>query len=62
MSALQFKSALIAFHHLNGRHTGELLATTLISLLDRAGVTAKVSMTAYHSCYGHVNRMPDLGN
>jgi hypothetical protein len=48
-STLWLKSALIAFHHICSRHTGELLATTLIGLLDRAGITTKVSTTAYHS-------------
>jgi hypothetical protein len=48
-SALWFKSALIAFHHIYGHHTSKLLTTTLISLLDRAGFTRKVNTTAYQS-------------
>lgn len=49
-SALQLKSALITFHHLNGHYTGELLANTLIGLLDRAGITGKVSTMVLYCC------------
>ncbi|KAF8266726.1 hypothetical protein EI94DRAFT_1584002, partial [Lactarius quietus] len=48
-SALTLKLALIAFHHLAGQHTGKMLTTYTIHLLDRAGVTAKVSTTNFHS-------------
>ena len=48
MLALQQKLALIAFHHLNGHHTGKCLADVFIHLLDRVGVTEEVSMRAYH--------------
>lgn len=43
-SALQLKAALIAFHHLPGSHTGANIATALLALLDRAGITNKVSL------------------
>jgi len=41
-SALQLKTALIAFHCLEQGHTGMMLAVTLMHLLDRAGITLKV--------------------
>jgi len=41
-TSLQLKASLIAFHHLRGNHDGESLASTIVHLLDRAGVTAKV--------------------
>jgi hypothetical protein len=41
-STLQFKSALIAFHHLHQNHSGKTIARTIIHLLDRAKVTVKV--------------------
>ena len=44
-SALKLKAALIAFHHLPGSHTGVNIATTLLDLLDRAGITDKVSLS-----------------
>ena len=39
---LELKSTLIAFHHVSGTHDGVNLACTILKLLDRAGVTAKV--------------------
>ena len=41
-TSLQLKVSLIAFHRLHGNHDGESLASTILQLLDRAGVTAKV--------------------
>ena len=41
-SALQLKTALIAFHCLEQGHTRTALAVTLMHLLDRAGITLKV--------------------
>jgi len=41
-SALQLKTALIAFHCLEQGHTRTMLAATLMHLLDRAGITLKV--------------------
>jgi hypothetical protein len=43
-SALQLKTALIAFHRLHGRHDGKSLAETVLKLLDRAKITVKVSL------------------
>ena len=40
--ALELKTALIAFHRLLGRHDGRSLASIILELLDRAGVTGKV--------------------
>lgn len=48
ISALVLKVALIGFHHVPGSHTGELLALVILHLLDRAGVTEKVSVSVYH--------------
>jgi hypothetical protein len=42
-SALQLKAALIAFHRLRQDHSGKTLGRTLIHILDRAGITVKVS-------------------
>ncbi|KAI6100047.1 hypothetical protein EDD16DRAFT_1526642 [Pisolithus croceorrhizus] len=39
--SLQFKSALITFCCLHGKHTGKALTHTMLYLLDHAGVTAK---------------------
>jgi hypothetical protein len=41
-TALQFQASLIAFHRLSGTHDGESLAATVLQLLDRARLTAKV--------------------
>lgn len=43
-TALQLKTALIAFHYLRGRHDGKTLAETVLKLLDRAQITVKVSL------------------
>ena len=40
---LTFRAALIAFHRLSGRHTDENLANVVMSILDRAKITAKVN-------------------
>lgn len=45
--ALRLKTALIAFHRFYGKHDGESLANTVLALLDRAGVTGKVSNQVY---------------
>ena len=58
--ALQLKAALIAFHHVRQKHTGKALARTVLHLLDRVGVTLKVSQlcssckrcTLIHSSWG----------
>jgi hypothetical protein len=41
-TSLELKTALIAFHQLYGDHDGESLATVVLHLLDRAGITVKV--------------------
>lgn len=43
-ASIQPKMALIAFHRVRGRHDGKSLAITLVELLDRAGITLKVSV------------------
>jgi hypothetical protein len=47
-TSLQLKASLIAFHRLRGNHDGVSLAKTVLHLLDRAGVTVKV--TFYNVC------------
>ena len=42
-TSLQLKASLIAFHCLCGGHDGMSLAETVLHLLDRAGVTVKVT-------------------
>jgi len=42
-SSLQLKASLIAFHRLRGGHNGTSLAKVVLHLLDRAGVTVKVT-------------------
>ena len=41
-TSLKLEADLIAFHRIHGDHDGESLATILLQLLDRAGVTRKV--------------------
>jgi hypothetical protein len=50
-NSLELKSSLIAFHRVWGRHTGENLATIILSLLDRAGATSKVNYMQYEMCH-----------
>lgn len=40
--SLELKAALIAFSRIRGSHTGEHLAQTVLRLLDRVDITAKV--------------------
>jgi hypothetical protein len=40
---LELRSALVAFHRVWGKHTAKNLANILLLVLDRAGVTIKVS-------------------
>jgi hypothetical protein len=40
---LEYESSLIAFHNLHGSHSGERIARAILPLLDRVGVTLKVS-------------------
>ncbi|KIJ18418.1 hypothetical protein PAXINDRAFT_71397, partial [Paxillus involutus ATCC 200175] len=40
--SLRMKAGLITFHHLPGSHTGAYLASTILRLLDCAGVTKQV--------------------
>jgi hypothetical protein len=42
-SSLQLKAALIAFHRIRRNHTGKTLARATTHILDRAGITVKVS-------------------
>ena len=40
---LEYVSSLIAFHNLQGSHSGERIARTILPLLNRIGITCKVS-------------------
>jgi len=40
--SLMLKACVIAFHRLYGDHSGEVMAETLIHLLDRASITVNV--------------------
>jgi hypothetical protein len=51
-SALQLKAALIAFHRLRRNHTGNTISRTVMHLLDRAGITVKVSTMSLHRDQG----------
>jgi hypothetical protein len=42
--SLHLKSALIAFHRLRGSHNGERIARVVLHILDRVGITVKVSL------------------
>jgi len=49
--SLELKSALIAFHHVQGAHDGVNLGRTTMKLLDRAEVTPKVRCPHSHLHY-----------
>jgi hypothetical protein len=46
-SRLILKAALIAFHHIPGSHTGKVLGSTMLKLIDRAEVKHNVSVSLY---------------
>jgi hypothetical protein len=50
-TSLQMKAALIVFHRLCGNHDGETLATAVLQLLDRAGITGKVCDYVFLASY-----------
>ncbi|KAL4079925.1 hypothetical protein V8B97DRAFT_2020675 [Scleroderma yunnanense] len=41
VGSLKLNAKLIAFHHISGNHTGTNLASTILCLLNCAGVTEK---------------------
>ena len=45
--SLSLKTALIGFHRLIKRHTGKNIARTILHILDRAGITAKVRFVMF---------------
>ena len=47
IDTLRLRTVLIAFHHLESRHDGKLLADVVLCLLDRAGITLKVQYCYY---------------
>lgn len=57
-TALQLKTALIAFHRLRGRHDGKTLAETVMKLLDRAQITVKVRLLHYAAITMHFSDFP----
>jgi hypothetical protein len=42
-TGLDLRIALIAFHRVDAQHTGKVLAAEAMRLLERAGVTSRVS-------------------
>lgn len=54
-TALQLKTALIAFQRLYGRHDGETLAETVLKLLDRVEITVKVRLLRVAAIMMHVS-------
>ncbi len=43
-AVIQLRSRLVGFHRVPGRHTGEHLAQGFIYILDRLGMSRKVSI------------------
>lgn len=43
-TSLEYKTALVAFHRLPGKHDGSAIAEAVIKLLDRAHITVKVRL------------------
>jgi hypothetical protein len=54
-TGLQLKTALIAFHRLEGRHDGKTLAEVVLQLLDRAQITVKVGLLHETAITMHVS-------
>ena len=54
-TALELKTALIAFHRIHGKHDGETLAGAVLSLLDRAWITTKVRLLHEAGIMMHVS-------
>lgn len=48
-SRLVLKTALFAFHNVTGKHDGQNLAKISARLMDRAGMTANVSLLSHYS-------------
>jgi hypothetical protein len=44
---LSLRTALIRFHWLKQKHTGKNIAQNILHLLDRAGITAKVTFVMF---------------
>jgi hypothetical protein len=58
---LELKCALVAFHNVTGRHDGVNLANIIMALLDRVGVTAKVSGSLWTDASFEASCMIRLG-
>lgn len=62
-SSLQLKVAVIAFQRLQGHHDGVSLGTTILGLLDRAGVTLKVRRQRLRSMFTILTSLhPEVGH
>lgn len=46
-TTLKLKAYIIGFHRIPGRHTGQHLAQTLRFIVDRIGISSKVSFSLY---------------
>ena len=42
---LALRTALIGFHHMRGKHTGERIGNGIFQVAERAGISEKVSVT-----------------
>jgi hypothetical protein len=60
LSDLNMKSVFITFHHIQGNHTGESLAHTILYLLDRAGVTVKTGYFTANNAKNNIIMMKHL--
>ena len=59
-ASLSLRSALIAFHHLCGNHTGESLGRTILYLLDRTGITTKTRHYTLDNAENNAKMMESL--
>ncbi|KIM68336.1 hypothetical protein SCLCIDRAFT_105458 [Scleroderma citrinum Foug A] len=60
MQSLSLRSALIAFHRICRRHTGESLRCTILYLLDQAGITTKTGHFTLNNAENNVKMMEHL--
>ena len=60
MQSLSLRSALIAFHCIHRRHTGESLRHTILYLLDQAGITTKTGHFTLNNAENNVKMMEHL--
>ena len=59
-ASLSLHSALIAFHHLCGNHTGESLGCTILYLLDHTGIMTKTGHFTLDNAKNNAKMMESL--